>query len=618
MTVFVAIDGGTTGTRGGLYDATRTLLAQCEGAASNPVVYGFPACVAVLAQLAARLLAGHGGSCDTLAVGQSGARSGGRSQQLAGALGERTGARRVIVCDDLRPLLFANAGTADAVIAIAGTGSSAVAQKADGGTAFVGGRGSLFGDDGSAYAIGVAGLRAAAAANDGLGPRTALAAALPAALKATSIDALVGWAQSASKGDVAALAQTVAAAADAGDEPAQVIIVEHARRLACQAEAAARKLGLDAAVPLYMHGALLRGCARYRSAFIDACAELAPALCPQLPNLHGHRAVLELALADPAPRLAGSAEWVRRGPGPAPAGLAPTETRAPSAPPLDALTASEIAACMNVADMEAAGAVGRVRETVSAAIEAAANALSSGGRIIHVGAGTSGRLGVLDASECPPTFGVAPDRVVGLVAGGEAALRASIEGAEDDVAAASTDLQRLTPPVSSGDFVIGIAASGTTPYVTAALTAARCSGAGTALVCCNPACVSDADIVVALDTGAEVLPGSTRLKAGTATKMVLNAISTGAMARAGYVFEGWMVGMRPVNAKLRARAARILAALTGATPERAAALLPEAGDDIRCAVLMARLGLGREAAVKRLEAAAGNLRRALHVEEDAP
>ena len=290
--------------------------------------------------------------------------------------------------------------------------------------------------------------------------------------------------------------------------------------------------------------------------------------------------------------------------------LPPTEGRAPDRPLLDTLDTLDMVRAMHAADREAVAAAGAKAGPIAAVVEAVAAALRKGGRLIYCGAGTSGRLGVLDASECPPTFGVDPDTVVGLIAGGETALRNSVEGAEDDERQGAADLAARAP--GPEDVVVGIAASGTTPYVLGALREARQRGARTALVCCNPHAPADAaDLLVAMDTGPEVLTGSTRLKAGTATKLALNMITTCAMARAGLVYEGYMVGMRPVNAKLRARAARIIAALCAVDEAEGARLLAEALGDIRAAVVMGRRGVDREAARALLDAAHGDLRAAL-------
>jgi N-acetylmuramic acid 6-phosphate etherase len=292
-------------------------------------------------------------------------------------------------------------------------------------------------------------------------------------------------------------------------------------------------------------------------------------------------------------------------------GELPSEQAATTAtPPLDRLSALEIARRMNREDSGVPMAVERELGQVAAAMETVAHAFSKGGRLIYVGAGTSGRLGVMDASECPPTFGVAPGLVTAIVAGGDAALRHSVEGAEDNRDQAATDLRSVKPALSARDIVAGISASGTTPYVLGALDEARARGATTILVCCNPSCRDAADLVVAMDVGGEVLAGSTRLKAGTATKLVLNMISTGSMALAGYMYEGLMVGVQPVNDKLRRRAAGIVSALAGLTETDARARLEEAGWRVDLAVLMARTGLGPDEATRRL-ATTGNLRAAL-------
>jgi N-acetylmuramic acid 6-phosphate etherase len=270
---------------------------------------------------------------------------------------------------------------------------------------------------------------------------------------------------------------------------------------------------------------------------------------------------------------------------------------------------------MNRLDATLPAVVAAQESVIAQAVEAAAAAIMGGGRIIYLGAGTSGRLGVLDASECPPTFGVPPARVVGLIAGGERALRESIEGEEDNREAGAADLDRLKPgPV---DFVVGIAASGSTPYVAVALERAKEHGCTTALVCCNPAPGAQADILICLATGPEALAGSTRLRAGTATKMVLNIISTGAMALSGYVYQGLMVEMRPSNTKLRLRAARIVDAITGVGKAPAAELLGAANWSIPTAIVMATRGLDAPAAAALLHKGGRRLRDVLHADKNS-
>lgn len=289
----------------------------------------------------------------------------------------------------------------------------------------------------------------------------------------------------------------------------------------------------------------------------------------------------------------------------------PTEGHRPGRRPLDCMSALEIVQTMNGEDAGVVAAVGREAQPIAAAIDTVAQAFRKGGRLFYVGAGTSGRLGALDASECPPTFGVDATTVVALIAGGDVALRCSAEGAEDRAEQGVGDLRSLAPPLNPADVVVGISASGTTPYVVAALAEAKRVGAKTVLLCCNPNLCQQADLVVAVDTGPEVLAGSTRLKAGTAAKMVLNMITTGAMALSGRVYQGRMVGLRPSNAKLRRRAVRMVAELAGMDEARAASALAEAHDDIAVAVLMEQQRLGYAEASDKLERFCGNLRAAL-------
>lgn len=277
---------------------------------------------------------------------------------------------------------------------------------------------------------------------------------------------------------------------------------------------------------------------------------------------------------------------------------------------LDALPTLELLALMSEEDERAARAVRAETERIAALVEDLVPRFRAGGRLIYVGAGTSGRLGVLDASECPPTFLVDPSRVVGLIAGGDAALRRSSESLEDDPQGARAELERLG--VGRLDTVVGLTAGGTTPYPLGAIEIARSRGALTALITCGSVPQGHAaDHVIRLDTGPEVLAGSTRLKAGTATKLVLNMISTALMVRLGKVHDGLMVDVSATNDKLRDRAARIVVRLVGGSREQALALLDEAGGRVKTAVVMRTLSMSRSGAEALLEASDGSLRDAL-------
>lgn len=287
-----------------------------------------------------------------------------------------------------------------------------------------------------------------------------------------------------------------------------------------------------------------------------------------------------------------------------------TEKRNPRTMRLHELDAAECVELIAREDRAAFEAVRRAGKRLTAFIEAAEPGFIAGGRLVYVGAGTSGRLGVLDASEAPPTFCVPPGRVVGIIAGGDRALRESSEGLEDEARGAWTELEALALTVN--DAVLAIAAGGTTPFALGALE--YCAGrAGalrpvTGLLCCatveKPA---GCDHLITLKTGPEVLTGSTRMKAGTATKLALNTISTTLMARSGRVYENLMVDVRATNDKLRDRAARIVSTLTGLTREESLALLERAGGSSKTAVVMNRLAMERVRAEETLAAVGGRL-----------
>ena len=288
-----------------------------------------------------------------------------------------------------------------------------------------------------------------------------------------------------------------------------------------------------------------------------------------------------------------------------------TEQPYPGTERLDQLTTAEILALMNKADQEIPAAVATEIPAIARAVEAISGVLSRGGRLFYIGAGSSGRLGVLDAAECPPTFGVSPDLVRGVMAGGEAALSRASEASEDDAASGARDL--LAAGFGPRDAVVGIAASGWTPYVLGAVAKARELGA----VTCGISCAGNSGLSRAVEfpiepkPGAEILAGSTRLRAGTATKLVLNMISTAVMIRLGHVYGNLMVNVQPGNRKLRDRARRIIERVTGVSAQRAAELLDLSGNDVRVAIVMDNKGVGREDAKRLLAAAGGRLGEAL-------
>jgi N-acetylmuramic acid 6-phosphate etherase len=291
-----------------------------------------------------------------------------------------------------------------------------------------------------------------------------------------------------------------------------------------------------------------------------------------------------------------------------------TELRLPESMALDAMSVEDAVTLMNAQDAKAVAAVAAERASVARAVKLVVESLRGGGRLIYFGAGTSGRLGVLDASECPPTFRVEPDMVQGVIAGGEAAMFRAQEGAEDKAedGAAAADAKGVT----GKDAVMGIAAGGTTPFVHGALRRAAERGAKTIFLTCVQAVEGEpkVDVVIRPLTGPEVVTGSTRLKAGTATKLVLNTISTLAMVQLGKVYENLMVDLRATNQKLWDRGARIISTVTGLPREAAMDLLKRAGGHVTLAIVMEKRRVDAGIAQKLLDRAGGKLRDALTID----
>ena len=288
-----------------------------------------------------------------------------------------------------------------------------------------------------------------------------------------------------------------------------------------------------------------------------------------------------------------------------------TEQRNPLSMDLDNLSALELVQLMNQQDSAVVRAVQDAQESIAQGILLIAEALAQGGRLFYVGAGTSGRLGVLDASECPPTFRTDPTMVQGLIAGGPEALVRSIEGAEDSPSVGAADLTERG--IGPRDVVVGIAAGGTTPYIHGALAEARIQGAKTIFFCCvsKEQVPDDYDLSIRVLVGPEVLTGSTRLKAGTATKMVLNMLSTGAMVRLGKVYQNLMVDVSVTNRKLEARALRILGELAKVSPAEAQDLLKKADNKVKLALVMHHRQLDKGQAEAILEEHQGHLSKIL-------
>nr|WP_085176454.1 N-acetylmuramic acid 6-phosphate etherase [Mycobacterium paraense] len=514
---------------------------------------------------------------DQVIVGAAGALTApDAARRLGAALLAALPAERVAVTSDA---VIAHAGALDGqpgIVLVAGTGVVALSIGADGTLRTADGWGPWLGDEGGGAWIGGAGLRAALRARDGRGPSTTLLDAARARFGAPET-----WpAQLTSAAALASFAPDVLAAT--GDAAARAIVDAAAAALAATARAAGDG-------PVAMVGGL---------AGVEALRErleLVPAAGDALDGALRLGAIHEPHVIRVQ---AGSTALGPRGLD----GLA-TEASRPDLDDLDARPIGDVVALLVAAEGEAHRAVVAAVPRIAAAAEAIAARLQRGGRLIYAGAGTPGRLGVLDAAECAPTFGT--DLVRGVIAGGPAALTEAIEGAEDRFD--PTDLADLT----AADALVGVTASGRTPYVLGALRHARSMGALTVAIVNNPRSEASADVVIELLTGPEVLAGSTRLTAGTAQKVVLNALSTSVMIALGRAYGPRMVDVRATNAKLRRRAVRIVRDAAGVDEQAAAAALAAAGGHAKTAIVALLAGVDAAEAAARLDRARGRVRDAV-------
>jgi N-acetylmuramic acid 6-phosphate etherase len=463
----------------------------------------------------------------------------------------------------------------DGIVVNAGTGSSVTGRRG-GHVEKAGGWGHILGDSGGAYFVSIRALRLILREYDLRRGERKFAAHILSALALNNFDELVRWAQTADKTEIAALAPVVFRAADDGDNAAQEIINAGATVLAQFAAAVALRLELHAPEVRLMGGLF-----ENRHSYVAAFREV---LEPKIPKAR-------IALIDSAPEI--GAAWLATN-GSLTAAVEPAEAKPEvlgateelhrTSGKLEKLSAREFVEFFIAEEKSVERALCESVDDLARAIELSAETINSGGRIFYVGAGTSGRLGMLDAAEIPPTFGTRPDLVQGIIAGGATALWRSVEGAEDDERSGALVMDERD--VSGRDLVVGISASGRAPFVLGALRRARAIGAGTILLTSNLKRVAsiDVDLSINLPTGAEIIAGSTRLKAGTATKIALNIISTGAMVRLGHVRGNLMIDLQPTNKKLRDRALRLVTQLTGCDRATARSLLERADWNVRAAL----------------------------------
>jgi N-acetylmuramic acid 6-phosphate etherase len=492
------------------------------------------------------------------------------------------------------------------VLVLSGTGSCCFGRAPDGKTVKFGGWGHVLGDKGSGYEIGLRALKAVVYYFDRDGEWSSLGARLLRALQLNEPNDLIGWAQRATKADIAGLAVEVFKAQARRDAIASDILEGAAESLARDAAHCARRLvGKSEPVQFVFAGSVLLKQPRFtwkveralkrirRNAIVSPLRrESVTGAVALARRQFSVSEGTDVGTRGPAGRQGGGPEPLLTGqpalrPGNA---LSPTEFRHPRSMNLDRLSLTAAIRLMLDEDSKLPRALLDERRRIQRSVQLIVRSFRRGGRLFYVGAGTSGRLGVLDASECPPTFRTDPEMVQGIIAGGQTALWQAVEGAEDDPEAGARAM--AFRGVSRRDTVVGIAASGRTPFVWGALREAKRRGAATILVCFNPNLVIPrADrprLVIAPDIGPEILTGSTRLKSGTATKLVLNIFTTLAMVRMGKVLGNLMIDVKASNTKLRDRAVRIVRELTGVDYARAEAALVASGWKIRPAC--ARLG----------------------------
>ncbi len=590
-TFYLGIEGGGTRTVALLTDGHGRLVHRLETGPANWRLVGAGGLLKQLRQLARQLPAPA-----AVTIGLAGVRGEEDRAQVQQVAAQVWRGVPIHTCHDLETALWAAGGSPEKmsrVIVLSGTGSCCYGRSPAGQTVKIGGWGHILGDKGSGYEVGLRALKAVVFYLDRDGEWTQLGQRILRATQLNDPEPLIAWVQSASKDQVAALAVEVFASAKERDAIARDILEGAAHVLAKDAVACAKRLAPKRGpVEFVFAGSVLQKQPKFAAQVRRAIKEGFPeARFTKLTRETAWGAV-ELARSIRAP-VSRSAQVVPARASTATASSAirevassPTEQRNPRSLKLDRMSIAEAMELMLSEDAKLPAAIRRERAAIEKLIKLVVRAFKSGGRLFYVGAGTSGRLGILDASECPPTFRTPPELVQGIIAGGQPAIWSAVEGAEDDHEGGGHAI--AFRGVTSKDVVVGIAASGRTPFVWGALREAKRRGAKTALIAFNPHLNLPArdrpNVLICPRIGPEVLTGSTRLKAGTATKLILNLITTIAMVRLGKVISNLMVDLNPSNVKLRDRAKRIVATLTGQTTDDCRTALEQSGWDVKRAV----------------------------------
>ena len=562
----LGVESGGTRTSAILVDAGGHIVARADAAACNLKLLGDMAVVGVMRQIKRQLPAAP----SRIAWCGAGVRTERDRKRALGLLARVWPGIPCTAASDRESGLLAGCGGAEGVLVIAGTGANTYGRNARGETERVGGHGHLLGDAGSGYDVARGGLRAVFDSWDRTRQWPPLGARFLRGMGFNDPEQLVDWSVTAGKGEVAALAPAVFAACQAKDRLASRVIAEAARELADNALLVARRLGYrkGQAFPVCLKGGLFERQRGYFNLVARRIRHTFPKARVALPRHEGAWGAVMLARgSDFGPRVSEAHVSPAETRGSAELASALTEQRNPRTMRLDRLSVPRLVETMLAEDARVVPAIRQRKREIGRAVGLIERAFKRGGRLFYIGAGTSGRLGVLDASECPPTFSTDPEMVQGIIAGGVVALQRSVEAAEDDAAAGAEAMKFRG--VRRGDVVVGIAASGRTPFVLGALAAAGRRGARTVFLNFNPAFRwprergAAPDVTISVATGPEVVTGSTRLKAGTATKLVLNMFTTLAMVRLGKVVGNLMVDVNPTCGKLLDRATRIVCALTG-------------------------------------------------------
>ncbi|HXD00096.1 MAG TPA: N-acetylmuramic acid 6-phosphate etherase [Verrucomicrobiae bacterium] len=584
--LFLGIEGGGTRTVAVMADGRGKLVRRMEAGPGNVRLLDDGQLLELFQGIAVALP-----RPDAVGIGMAGARAESDRRRMREVAGRVWGPIPCQATDDLETALSAGdepegGGNGVRVLVLSGTGSCCFGRDAKGRTAKVGGWGHVLGDGGSGYDIGLRVLRASVRHSDETGKWPVLGKQILRRLRVNEPNELIPWAQSAPKDKVAELAEEVFRAAAKGDRMAGVILAEAGKSLAQEALACASKLAKRGTrVEFVLTGGTLLKQPKFAAQLGARLRKLWPGAVVTPLRREGAWGAVAVArgirrplrttqtftakaLAKPAG--ASGFDWVK---------LAPTEQQNPRSANLDKMPLVKAIELMASEDAKIPRAILECRKEIARAVGLVAAAFKRGGRLFYVGAGTSGRLGVLDASECPPTFRTPPELVQGIMAGGAPALVRSVEGAEDDAEAGAGSIKLRK--VNARDVVVGITASGRTPFVWGALDEAGRRGAKTVLLCFNPFKKIEGhrrpNLVIAPQVGPEILTGSTRLKAGTATKLILNMLTTLAMARTGRVVGNLMVDLNPSNAKLRDRAVRIVRELCGVDDAKARRTLESCG-----------------------------------------